>query len=171
MRYLKATLLLILLFLLTGCAGIDGHSKEIRSLSVRQLWAGIQCGPDRPSPHAIWIEDPDQFKKTSTRLNGHNNNLLADLLSRVDFSREGIFIAAMGQKPTGGYGLHLARESAAIKNEAAVLKVTWVEPQKGAMLPQMITSPCLAISLPKGPYSQIDVIDQNMQLRLQLNIE
>jgi hypothetical protein len=72
----------------------------------------------------------------------------------------------MGQKPTGGYELDLNREFAVISEDTAVLRVSWVDPPKGAILPQIITSPCLATILPKGPFSQIHLLDQNAQLRL-----
>ena len=77
----------------------------------------------------------------------------------------------MGQKPTGGYGLELNREFAVISDDAAVLQVSWIDPPKGAILPQIITSPCLAIILPKGPYSKIQLLDQDAHQRLQLRIE
>jgi hypothetical protein len=77
----------------------------------------------------------------------------------------------MGQKPTGGYGLELNREFAVISEDTAALRVSWIDPPKGAILPQIITSPCLVIILPKGPYSQIQLLDQDAHLRLQLPIE
>ena len=80
-------------------------------------------------------------------------------------------MVTMGQKPTGGYGIELKREFAVISDDTAVLRVSWIEPPKDAILPQIITSPCLAIILPKGPYSQIQLLDQDAHLRLQLPIE
>ena len=151
--------------------GTDGHSKEKLTLKVRLLFKGGQCNTNRLNPHAIWIEDPDQFKKTYTRLTKHTSGFQQDLSSRIDFSREGILIVAMGKKPTGGYGLELNREFAVISDNTAVLRVSWIEPPKGAVLPQIITSPCLAVILPKGPYSQIHLRDQDAHLRLQVHIE
>ena len=80
-------------------------------------------------------------------------------------------MVTMGQKPTGGYGLELNRGFAIISDDTAVLSVSWNEPPKGAILPQIITSPCLALILPKGPYSQIHLFDQDAHLRLQLRID
>jgi hypothetical protein len=151
--------------------GTDSHSKEKPTLKVRLLFKGGQCNTNRLNPHAIWIEDPDQFKKTYTQLTRHTISAQQDLSSRVDFSREGILIVAMGQKPTGGYGLELNREFAVISEDTAVLRVSWIDPPKGAILPQIITSPCLVIILPKGPYSQIQLLDQVAHPRLQLPIE
>jgi hypothetical protein len=171
MKYFKIAVLLVILLLPSGCVGTDGHSKEKLTLKVRLLFKGGQCNTNRLNPHAIWIEDPDQFKKTYTRLTKHTIGTQQDLSSRIDFSREGILVVAMGQKPTGGYGLELNREFAVIADDTAVLRVSWIEPPKGVVLPQIITSPCLAVILPKGPYSQIHLLDQDAHLRLQVRIE
>ena len=171
MSYFKIAMLLFMLFFPNGCVGTDSHSKDKPTLKVRLLYKGDQCQTKRLNPHAIWIDGPDQFKKTYARLTRHTIGAQQDLSSRVDFSREGILIVAMGQKPTGGYGLELNREFAAISDDTAVLRVSWIDPPKGAILPQIITSPCLAIILPKGPYSQIQLLDQDAHLRLQFRIE
>jgi hypothetical protein len=165
--FIIAVLLFISLFP-NGCVGNDVQPQAKPTLKVRLLFKGDQCTTNRLNPHAIWIEDPDQFKKTYARLTRHTIGAQQDLSSRVDFSREGILIVAMGQRPTGGYGLELNREFAVISDDAAVLRVTWIDPPKDAILPQIITSPCLAIILPKGPYSQIHLLDQDAHPRLQL---
>jgi hypothetical protein len=171
MQYFKIAVLVIILLFPNGCVGTDRHSKEKPTLKVRLLFKGGQCRTNGPTPHAIWIEDPDQFKETYARLTKHTIGAQQDISSQVDFSSEGILIVAMGQKPTGGYGLELNRESAIILNDTAVLRVSWIDPPKDAILPQIITSPCLAIILPKGPYSKIHLLDQDGRLRLQLHIE
>ena len=171
MPYFKIAVLLFMLLFPNGCVSTDSHSKNKPTLKVRLMFKGNQCMTNRLNPHAIWIEDPDQFKKTYARLSRHTIGAQQDLSSRVDFSREGILIVAMGQKPTGGYGLELNREFAVISDDTAVLRVSWIDPPKGAILPQIITSPCLVIILPKGPYSQIQLLDQDAHLQLQLPIE
>jgi hypothetical protein len=171
MPYFKIAVLLFMLLFPNGCVGSDNHSKNKPTLKVRLLCKGDQCKTNRLDPHAIWIEDPDQFKKTCARLTRHTIGTQQDLSSRVDFSREGILIVAMGQKPTGGYGLELNREFAVITEDTAVLRVSWIDPPKGAILPQIITSPCLALILPKGPYSKIQLLDQEAYPRLQLHID
>lgn len=170
MQYFKIAALLSIMLLPNGCAGTANHSAEKSALKVRLLWQGSQCGTKRPTPHATWIEDPDLFKKTDAGLNKTDAGAKQELLSRVDFSREGILVVAMGQKPTGGYGLALNREVAVISDDAAVLRVSWIEPPKDAILPQVITSPCLAVILPKGSYNRIRLLDQNEDLRLQVDI-
>ena len=85
MQYFKIAALLFILLLPNGCVGTDGHSKEKSTLKVRLLFKGGQCNTNRLNPHAIWIEDPDQFKKTYTRLTKHTIGAQQDLSSRVDF--------------------------------------------------------------------------------------
>ena len=171
MQYFKIVVLLFILLFPNGCVGTDSHSKEKPTLKVRLLYTEDQCQTKRLNPHAVWIDNPDQFKKTYTRLTRHTIGAQQDLSSRVDFSREGILMVTMGQKPTGGYGLKLNREFAVISDDTVVLRVSWIEPPKGAVLPQIITSPCLAVILPKGPYSQIHLLDQDAHLRLQFRID
>ena len=171
MQYFKVVVLLCILIFPNGCVGSDSHSREKPTLKIRLLYKGDQCHTNRLNPHLAWIEDPDQFKKTYTRLTRHTIGAQQDLSSQIDFSREGILIVAMGQKQTGGYGLELNREFAVISDDRAVLSVSWIEPPKGAILPQIITRPCLAVILPKGPYSKIQLLDQDAHLRLQLRIE
>ena len=171
MQYFKIAILLFMLLFPNGCVGTDSHSKEKPTLKVRLLFKGDQCGTNRLNPHAIWIEDPDQIQKMLIRLTKYTIGAQQDLSSRIDFSREGILILAMGQKPTGGYGLELNREFAALSDDTAVLSVSWIDPPADAILPQVITSPCLMLILPKGPYSQIQLLDQDAHPRLQLRIE
>ena len=171
MQCFKIAALLFMLLFPNGCVGTDSHSKEKPTLKIRLLYKGDQCHTNRLNPHVVWIDNPDQFKKTYAPLTRHTIGAQQDLSSRVDFSREGILMVTMGQKPTGGYGLELNREFAVISDDTAVLSVSWKEPPKGAILPQIITSPCLALILPKGPYSQIHLFDQDAHLRLQLRID
>jgi hypothetical protein len=171
MQYFQIAVLLFLMLFPNGCAGTVSHSKGKTTLQVRLLWQGSQCVANRLAPHATWIEDSDLFKKTFAGLTQTYTDAQQDLLSRVDFSREGLLMVAMGQKPTGGYGLELNRKVAVVSDNAAVVSLSWIEPQKGAIVPQLITNPCLVIVLPKGSYSQIRLLDQNAHLRLQVYIE
>ena len=171
MQYLSITALLFLMLLPNACAGTAIHPKEGSTLKVRLLWQGSQCATKMSTPHATWIEEPALFKKMYDRIASNQIGAQQDLLSQVDFSREGILIVAMGQKPTAGYGLELNHMVAVVSDDMAVLRVSWIEPPKDAIVSQVITSPCLVIILPKGPYSQIRLIDQSEHLRLQVHIK
>jgi hypothetical protein len=77
----------------------------------------------------------------------------------------------MGQKPTGGYGLAMSEEVAYVSNGTAVLRLSWIEPSQGAILPQVITSPCILIKLPSDSYWRIHVLDQHGHLRAQVRVK
>ncbi len=171
MQYLKHMVLLSFLLLAFGCTGTDGYSEEKPTVKVRLLWEEIQCATDRLNPQLIWIDNPIQFQKTYARLTQLSTGDHPDFVHQVNFSGEGVVIVAMGRKPTAGYGLKLNREYAVIKNDAAELSVSWIEPPKDAILAQIITSPCIGILLPKGPYSQIQLLDQDGHLRLQVRFD
>jgi hypothetical protein len=171
MQYLNIAALLFLMILPNACAGTANHSKESATLKVRLIWQGSQCVTKKSTPHATWIEEQALFKKMYDRLTSNQIGAQQELLSQVDFSREGILIVAMGQKPTAGFGLELNHMVAVVSEDMAVLRVSWIEPSKDAIVPQVITSPCLVIVLPKGPYSQIRLLDQSEHLRLQVHIK
>ena len=71
MSYFITAVLIFMLIFPNGCVGTDSHPKEQQTLEVRVLFKGDQCRADRLNPQAIWIEDPDQFKKTVARLTKH----------------------------------------------------------------------------------------------------
>jgi hypothetical protein len=71
----------------------------------------------------------------------------------------------MGQKPTGGYGLELAEPHATLSDGEALIRLRWIEPAPGSIVTQILTSPCLIISLPKGAYEKITITDENGDVR------
>ncbi len=66
---------------------------------------------------------------------------------------------SMGQKPTSGYGLTLVSESMPLSEGVGTLQLEWVQPGKGGMLPQVMTTPCVYLQIEKGEYSRIRIID------------
>lgn len=76
-----------------------------------------------------------------------------------------IILVNMGEQRTAGYGVHLASETAQVVDGSLRLPVNWVSPKPGMMLAQMITHPCLVVSV-EAEFQQVDVVDQNGQVRL-----
>jgi len=83
----------------------------------------------------------------------------------VDFDAEHVVTIQMGQKPTGGYGIELAEPDATLKDGEALIRLRWVEPPPGSIVTQILTSPCLIVSLPKGAYEKITITDENGSVR------
>jgi hypothetical protein len=71
----------------------------------------------------------------------------------------------MGQRPTGGYALGLQDPTVAIANRVGTVVVRFQEPAPGAMVPQVLTSPCLLLKLPKDDLREVRVVDPTGLLR------
>lgn len=65
----------------------------------------------------------------------------------------------MGQRHTGGYGIAVSRE-ARVSGDRLQVYATFFSPGAGSMRTQMITSPCVLVHLPEGPYVGVEVYDQ-----------
>jgi hypothetical protein len=72
----------------------------------------------------------------------------------------------MGRKPTAGYHVSMASRAVAVgEHNELILLVSWIEPPGDALLAQVITSPCILVSIPKGNYSTIQVVDEGGRVR------
>jgi hypothetical protein len=83
----------------------------------------------------------------------------------VDFDAEHVVSIQMGQKPTGGYGIELVEPYATLNDGEALIRLRWIEPAPGSIVTQILTSPCLIISLPKNAYEKITITDENGNVR------
>ena len=70
-------------------------------------------------------------------------------LPDVSFDTRAVVVVYQGQKPTGGYSVEIT----GIKRTGAVLAVTVGErrPASGSFTTQVITSPFVAVSMPRPP--------------------
>lgn len=134
---------------LAACAVQEPDEPEA---DVRVLASGLQCGStDRAS-----IAEIGSSQELSARLPDRS-----PAEPPVAFDRERIFIISMGQQPTAGYSLGLARPRAGIDHAIATLLLDWQTPAPGAFTAQVITRPCLVITLEKRRYAGVRVVDQN----------
>ena len=76
-----------------------------------------------------------------------------------------IVLINMGQQRTAGYGIRLAEDGAQLQGDTLRLSVVWEIPQPGMMQAQVITHPCLAVSV-KGEFHNVQVVDQDDRVRL-----
>jgi hypothetical protein len=73
----------------------------------------------------------------------------AGLMPEVNFTTRAVIIAYQGQKTTGGYGISVA----SVRREGAtmIVKVNEQSPKPGDFTPQVLTSPFVAVSIPRPP--------------------
>jgi hypothetical protein len=73
-----------------------------------------------------------------------------------------LVVISRGDQPTPGYGFTLTdvQDNEPVQGTARVT-VTWRTPPRDAILPQVVTHPCLVVALPTGTLRRIEVIDQH----------
>jgi hypothetical protein len=87
-------------------------------------------------------------------------------MPEVNFNTRAVVLAHQGRKPTGGYGISVA----AIRREGAtlVVRVNEQSPGKGDIVTDALTSPFVAVSIPRPPdgtiakfEDEVNKIEQN----------
>jgi len=165
MPKLQLKLLLFLYCGLCACTHTPAvDSTEGTPIPLRILYQGALCGGNRPSPSVTLVAGSDQLKRifieSKGRMLGQSPRTPA-----VDFDAEHVVDIQMGQKPTGGYGIELAEPHATLNDGEALIRLRWIEPAPGAIVTQILTSPCLVVALPKGAYEKIAITDENGKVR------
>ena len=159
------------LVILSGCAGAAGRASVIIKVDADVLFSSGNCAGAGQAVDAVWITDEKEFVSILNSVNGLKIGGQAASVPAVDFGKEGVLMIRMGRKPTPGYGIELASKQIDIQNQTATVKVHWIEPAKGAILAQMITSPCVMIRMSKGGYAAIRVVDQTGVVRTETRIQ
>jgi hypothetical protein len=83
----------------------------------------------------------------------------------IDFASEGVLLVEMGQRPTAGYALALAAPEVRVVDGVATVAVRFDAPPAGAMVAQVVTSPCLLVRLPRAGLRELRVVDASGALR------
>jgi len=72
-------------------------------------------------------------------------------------SRIGVLVS-LGMKPTPGYALRLENPVVPVENGVARITLHSTEPAPGSIMAQMITHPCLLVSIERDNYKAIQVM-------------
>jgi len=81
-------------------------------------------------------------------------------LGAIDFDKTILIIVLMGSRPTAGYSIELYDDQAPVQVTALTIPAIWKEPTHDAMVAQIMTSPCVVISMPAKHYETVAVRDQ-----------
>jgi hypothetical protein len=165
-RYLALCLIPITI----SCAASPGIVHADHDLPVTVVMSSLAGEGMGNAPGAAWLDNEKDFLSCMAKLNRIRLGGEPAPVPKIDFAREGVLAIWMGPKPTGGYGIELASDKALIQGRTAVIKVRWIEPAKGAILAQRITSPCLIVRLAKGDYDRIKVMDENGIVRAETEV-
>lgn len=122
-----------------GCAASQTETEQGAPLA-RQILQSSDCGLTAPG-HLV-LTSAEEVRRLAS-LPGRSMPL--EPLSSVDFDREQVVLAALGQQPTGGYGVTLT--GARIVGDDLVLTVREQRPGPDRMVTQALTTPCAAIAV------------------------
>lgn len=170
MRIHWLTLAMFSLIFMDGCAHPTHTTRPAANMTLdaEVLQSGLYCGGDASHPTARWITRRSELDRLRQQLAMQGTPALE--LSKVDFSREGILLIAMGQRPTGGYRLTLGSQPVRVEADTLIVPVNWTEPAPGFAQIQVITSPCLLIKLPAVSFQRIQVTDRQGEVRIETSL-
>lgn len=93
-------------------------------------------------PRYVVAQDVESFRQLWLEHTG-----TADTMPMVDFSKEMVIAAFMGEQATGGYSLNI--ESVTEEQQRLRIKVGKVAPQPDQMVIQMLTAPAHLVAVPR----------------------
>jgi hypothetical protein len=134
-------------FALTGCAGID------------VLHESANCGAGT-ARQAVLVRDQNELDKLWQGFRAEPT--ATSSAPAADFRYRQVLYLAESEKPTAGYGLRLASPNLKVNQGVAGLQLETTTP--GGMTAQVITRPCLLLSLPGGDYQRVEAFDQSGRL-------
>jgi PrcB C-terminal len=128
--------------------------------------ASAQCGGEASGPSARWIATEGAFLAAM----GAGGMFGGEAAAAPDFKKEGVLAVFMGQRPTAGYGLALQDPNVEVADGVGKVVVRFEEPEPGAMVAQVLTSPCLLLRIPKQGIRQLRVVDPSGTQRASANV-
>jgi hypothetical protein len=151
--------------LLAACTASRAGEPAVRRINLTVLGNATHCG-FAPGPGAEWIDQPDGLGRLPKRL------AIPEMLRKYhwDPSTEGLLWIHMGTRPTGGYRLVLASPTAELRGGVVTIHIRWQKPAPGSFVPQILTSPCILLKMPKKGIERVVIKDQNDRTRLQISV-
>lgn len=141
--------LLVGFVFLAACGGIvttsSGRSSEMASAPVRVLGQYQQA--DWSEPDTVEIGNADAWRDAWARLQGGVTPLPPAPV--VDFATERVIIVAAGTRSSGGFAYSFDRSGTT--GDAIEIGLTLVSPGPRCGVAQMLTSPAIALAVPRVP--------------------
>jgi hypothetical protein len=157
--------------LLFACGMGQRAAAPPQELHVDVVAGGTQGMGSGPEPSAMWIAARDELDQVF----GAQNALQLPAQDRkealdVDFSTFRMLMVNMGQKPTAGYSLALDPQGGSISRQTAHITLIWTEPAPGMVTAQVVTHPFILLTISKGGFDSVKIVDQHGQTRFELSV-
>ena len=147
--HLPKVCLIVLGVLASGCS-VSQTETETGAPLARQITQSAHCG--LVAPGSIHIESLKELRRLETM---PMRNLSLESMKGIDYQREHIVLASIGQKPTGGYSVTL--DSSEIRGGTLELRVRVAEPAPGTIVTQALTTPCAVIAVTAEGWDDIQI--------------
>lgn len=143
------------LFSLSAC-DTSSPTTESPAIHADVIFQSIQCRALTPEPSFAMVSSQRQLDLLLQELNRH---ILGGtpIPYLVDFRSMNVLVLEMGYRPTAGYSLSINESEIRVKNNEALVIGQWDEPPGDSVQAQVVTSPCVIFTLPKGNYSRVTV--------------
>lgn len=124
------------------------------------LHVGTHCGADAPLVDRI--VDAAVLRQTiAARTVGD-----APAVPAVDFDRSLVLRLSMGQQPNPGHRMGVTGARVEGVARRLVIETVWATPEPGRMYAAMVTQPCVILSVPRGDYGSVAVLDAQGRERM-----
>ncbi len=145
--------------LAAGCQAAQRHRHGAATASV--VRAAPMCGGEGEEAGARWIPTEGALHAALLSAGGVQDGEPP----KIDFGRDGVVLVSMGQQRTAGYSLALHDANVPVADGVATVVVAFETPPPGAMVAQVLTSPCLLVRLPKEGIREVRIVDPSGALR------
>lgn len=127
--------------------------EQLRSLSV--------CNTAGSDPQLSWLPDLDAVQAWQQ---AHG----IDLIGHDPLPTGPFVLVENGARPSAGYGVAVSRR-AGWDEGVVTLSATFLVPPADAMNAQMLTSPCVLVSLPPVQMRSVNLVDAGGHVRAQVS--
>jgi hypothetical protein len=124
------------------------------------LHLGAQCGADSASVDRI-ADAAGLRQAIAARTVG-----AAPALPPADFDRSMVLRLSMGQQPNPGHRLGVLGARVDGTSGRLVIDTIWATPEPGRMYAAMVVQPCVIVSVPRGDYGSVVVLDAQGRERM-----
>ncbi|MEE8574100.1 MAG: protease complex subunit PrcB family protein [Thermodesulfobacteriota bacterium] len=170
-RKVQVSVLIIATIFIFSCKHPVKSTEERQSLSASVLYTATTCGRAEKESKLTWINNSDDFKRVYGGLLKQSFGLKENPRPKIDFKKNGVLLIEMGSRPTAGYAVESSNKGVRVIGSLVEVNTHWIKPAPGAILAQIITSPCLMISFTASEYSIIRVIDQKGDIKAETGIK
>ena len=160
--FIRAAASLCLLLSAAGC-GLMKTVPEPEDVRISEVRRSIHCGTEQRHAALSYVPTPEDWL-------GWQADRGLQIVSADKLPDGPLLLLEMGQRRTGGYFIEPKPDATIDRDRVMWLAGEWTRPGKDRMVTQMLTSPCVLLSIPPRDYRGFRIIDQNEELRSSLDL-